>query len=177
MQCRSDTGEVRSWKEPQRWVTWWNVDLILAHTHVSVSHFFPPLSGVDGDYFRLLLPGTYTVTASAPGYVSSTSTVTVGPAEAIQVCFHSVFWWNTRELKDHGSNSWFTVVKRVQTDSQVCAGLTCTHSTLSLSFPAAAFSLENGAKTKPESEAPQRQEEPLVFQGPLEARPQMRHGQ
>lgn len=46
------------------------------------------LPGVDGDYFRLLLPGTYTVTASAPGYVPSTSTVTVGPAEAIQVCFY-----------------------------------------------------------------------------------------
>lgn len=76
-----------------------------------------------------------------------------------------------------GSNSWFVVVKRLQTDSQVCVGLTCTHSTLSLSSPAAALSLENGAKTKPEREAPQRQEEPLVFQGPLEARPQMRHGQ
>ncbi|XP_020506837.2 carboxypeptidase N catalytic chain isoform X1 [Labrus bergylta] len=45
-------------------------------------------SGVDGDYFRLLLPGTYTVTASAPGYVASTSTVTVGPAEAIQLHFY-----------------------------------------------------------------------------------------
>lgn len=45
------------------------------------------LPGLDGDYFRLLLPGTYTVTASASGYIPSTSTVTVGPAEAIQVCF------------------------------------------------------------------------------------------
>lgn len=120
VQCRSNTEEARSWNEPQRRVTWWNVDLILAHIHVSVSHFFPPLPGVDGDYFRLLLPGTYTVTASASGYVSSTNTVTVGPAEAIQVCFHSVFWSNTHELKDRESNSWFTVVKRVQTDSQVC---------------------------------------------------------
>lgn len=57
---------------------------------------FPPLifshvfihPGVDGDYFRLLLPGTYTVTVSAPGYAPSTSTVTVGPAEAIHVSFY-----------------------------------------------------------------------------------------
>ncbi|XP_068610505.1 carboxypeptidase N catalytic chain [Brachionichthys hirsutus] len=45
-------------------------------------------SGVGGDYFRLLLPGTYTVTASAPGYLPSTSTVTVGPAEAMQFHFY-----------------------------------------------------------------------------------------
>ncbi|XP_010778566.1 carboxypeptidase N catalytic chain-like [Notothenia coriiceps] len=45
-------------------------------------------TGVDGDYFRLLLPGTYTVTASAPGYVPYSSTVTVGPAEAIQLHFY-----------------------------------------------------------------------------------------
>ncbi|XP_061612430.1 carboxypeptidase N catalytic chain [Phyllopteryx taeniolatus] len=45
-------------------------------------------SGVHGDYFRLLLPGTYTVTASAPGYTVSSSTVTVGPAEATQLNFY-----------------------------------------------------------------------------------------
>lgn len=43
-------------------------------------------------------------------------------------------------------------------------------------FTTAAFLLENGTETKPKSEAPQRQEEHLVSQGPLEARPQMRHG-
>lgn len=49
--------------------------------------YLSSLPGVDGDYFRLLLPGTYKVTASASGYIPSTSTVTVGPAEATQVCF------------------------------------------------------------------------------------------
>ncbi|XP_077205498.1 carboxypeptidase N catalytic chain [Paroedura picta] len=37
-------------------------------------------SGEHGDYFRLLLPGTYEVTASADGHQPHTVTVTVGPA-------------------------------------------------------------------------------------------------
>ncbi|XP_010895872.1 carboxypeptidase N catalytic chain [Esox lucius] len=45
-------------------------------------------SGVGGDYFRLLLPGTYSVTASASGYLPSTRIVTVGPAEAIELHFY-----------------------------------------------------------------------------------------
>nr|XP_033799302.1 carboxypeptidase N catalytic chain [Geotrypetes seraphini] len=44
-------------------------------------------SGKMGDYFRLLLPGTYTVSASAPGRKSQTVKVTVGPAEPLQVNF------------------------------------------------------------------------------------------
>ncbi|EPY82620.1 Carboxypeptidase N catalytic chain precursor-like protein [Camelus ferus] len=38
-------------------------------------------SGDHGDYFRLLLPGTYTVTATAPGFDPETLIVTVGPGE------------------------------------------------------------------------------------------------
>ncbi|KAH0504583.1 Carboxypeptidase N catalytic chain [Microtus ochrogaster] len=44
-------------------------------------------SGEHGDYFRLLLPGTYTVTAKAPGYDPQTVTVTVGPAGPTLVNF------------------------------------------------------------------------------------------
>ncbi|KAK2499115.1 hypothetical protein MC885_019992 [Smutsia gigantea] len=44
-------------------------------------------SGDHGDYFRLLLPGTYTVTATAPGFDPETVSVTVGPGEPKQVNF------------------------------------------------------------------------------------------
>lgn len=44
-------------------------------------------SGEMGDYFRLLLPGTYSVTASAPGYSTDTREVTVGPAGATRQDF------------------------------------------------------------------------------------------
>ncbi|KAI5103337.1 carboxypeptidase N catalytic chain precursor, partial [Silurus meridionalis] len=71
-------------------------------------------SGADGDYFRLLLPGTYTVTAIAAGYRPSTSTVTVGPAEAIQLHFYlkpapKVKNMNVRDHQDKKSLSAFKV--------------------------------------------------------------------
>lgn len=44
-------------------------------------------SGDHGDYFRLLLPGTYIVTVSAPGYSSETVSVTVGPGKPKLVNF------------------------------------------------------------------------------------------
>ncbi|XP_063818320.1 carboxypeptidase N catalytic chain isoform X2 [Pseudophryne corroboree] len=44
-------------------------------------------SGEGGDYFRLLLPDTYIVTASAHGYYPKTSTVTVGPDAATVLNF------------------------------------------------------------------------------------------
>ncbi|XP_075072068.1 carboxypeptidase N catalytic chain [Mixophyes fleayi] len=45
------------------------------------------LSGEGGDYFRLLLPDTYTVTASVNGYFTKTSTVTVGSEAATVLNF------------------------------------------------------------------------------------------
>ncbi len=107
------------------------------------------LPGLDGDYFRLLLPGTYTVTASAPGYVPSTSTVTVGPAEAIQVCFYVC-----------------DICGCISTE--IYSAL-ITHVMFLIS--SVSFLLENGTKTKPEGEAAQRQEEPLIPQGFLKTRP------
>ncbi|XP_023564860.1 carboxypeptidase N catalytic chain isoform X2 [Octodon degus] len=45
-------------------------------------------AGEHGDYFRLLLPGTYSVTATAPGFEPYTEVVTVGPAEPKLINFH-----------------------------------------------------------------------------------------
>ncbi|KAG9470434.1 hypothetical protein GDO78_017797 [Eleutherodactylus coqui] len=44
-------------------------------------------SGEGGDYFRLLLPDTYTVTVSADGYYAKTATVVVGPNDATVLNF------------------------------------------------------------------------------------------
>eukprot|EP00062_Callorhinchus_milii_P019835 gi/632974796/ref/XP_007903875.1/ PREDICTED: carboxypeptidase N catalytic chain isoform X2 [Callorhinchus milii] len=47
-------------------------------------------SGLSGDYFRLLLPGQYTVTVSAKGYKSKTANVIVYPQEVTRVDFQLV---------------------------------------------------------------------------------------
>ncbi|KAK2092391.1 Carboxypeptidase N catalytic chain [Saguinus oedipus] len=61
----------------------------LANAVISVSGINHDVtSGDHGDYFRLLLPGTYTVTAKAPGFDPQTETVTVGPAEPTLVNFY-----------------------------------------------------------------------------------------
>uniref|UniRef100_A0A7N5KJL6 Erlin-1 n=1 Tax=Ailuropoda melanoleuca TaxID=9646 RepID=A0A7N5KJL6_AILME len=61
----------------------------LAEAVISVSGINHDVtSGDHGDYFRLLLPGTYTVTATAPGFDPETVTVTVGPGEPKLVNFH-----------------------------------------------------------------------------------------
>ena len=47
----------------------------------------PVKTARDGDFWRLLVPGTYAITASATGYDSQTITVRVSPGAAIQVNF------------------------------------------------------------------------------------------
>ncbi|XP_078080466.1 carboxypeptidase N catalytic chain [Mustelus asterias] len=47
-------------------------------------------SGIGGDFFRLLLPGKYVVTASAPGYQDQAILVNVGANEPARVDFHLV---------------------------------------------------------------------------------------
>lgn len=89
----------------------------------SLCHFHPSivfcylfcLPGVGGDYFRLLLPGTYKVTASASGYVPSTSTVTVGPAEATQVCFTLKYTFTIHWHSRHNVNGKLFLVWNIHT--------------------------------------------------------------
>ncbi|XP_069471346.1 carboxypeptidase D [Ambystoma mexicanum] len=47
----------------------------------------PVTSGESGDYWRLLVPGIYRITASARGYIPLTKTVTVEDGSAVQVNF------------------------------------------------------------------------------------------
>jgi carboxypeptidase D len=50
----------------------------LAHAAISVNNIqHATYAGSDGDYYRLLLPGKYNITATAKGYDSQTSEVTI----------------------------------------------------------------------------------------------------
>ncbi|KAB0393977.1 hypothetical protein E2I00_009421 [Balaenoptera physalus] len=53
----------------------------MSFLHNDFSDIETEISRDHGDYFRLLLPGTYTVTATAPKFDPETVSVTVGPGE------------------------------------------------------------------------------------------------
>lgn len=60
----------------------------LADAVISVSGINQDVtSGDRGDYFQLLLPGTYTVTATTPRFEPEIMSVTVGPGEPKLVNF------------------------------------------------------------------------------------------
>ena len=56
-------------------------------------------SGVDGDYWRLLVPGGYRISASAPGYEGMTVPVTVIDGPARRVSFLVAFCPSSIELE------------------------------------------------------------------------------
>ncbi|CAH1802479.1 unnamed protein product [Owenia fusiformis] len=70
-------------------------------------------TALDGDYWRLLAPGTYTVTATKKGYTPVSHSVVVGTNEAIQVNF---------TLSQSGIESWsqqhdFQISANIATDA------------------------------------------------------------
>lgn len=68
---------------------------IQSETGAAINHAIISVSGInhdiysahDGDYWRLLIPGQYSVSVSAPGYISATKSITVSPGLATELNF------------------------------------------------------------------------------------------
>lgn len=81
----------------------------------------PITSAADGDYWRLLVPGTYTITVSAPGYQSTTSPVTIPTGGSVSANFTLLKEGEVLKDKDEldSATSQNTLGKATTSDSSI----------------------------------------------------------